>query len=187
MTTATTENTMSITTSNHQPGQTISGRWQLDPQRSSVEFRARKLWGLVPVTGHFDDYEGQLELSANPALELRIDAASLQTGLRKRDRHLRSADFFDAEHHPRVEFVSDSVGLHDDTLKVRGRLSARGRSIPLELEAQVRQVDGELEIEAATSAPHRDLGMTWSPLGMILPRSQLSVKGHLVPTADRAS
>jgi polyisoprenoid-binding protein YceI len=86
-----------------------------------------------------------------------------------------------------VRFVSDSVDLHDDTLKVRGRLSARGRSIPLELEAQVRRIDGELEIEAATTAPHRELGMTWSPLGMVPPRSELFVIGHLVPNTDRAT
>jgi polyisoprenoid-binding protein YceI len=178
---------MSITTSNHRSDQMLIGRWQLDSQRSSVEFRARKFWGLVTVKGHFDDYEGQLELGADPAVELTIDAASLQTGIRKRDEHLRSADFFDAEHHPRVRFVSESVDLHDDALKVRGRLFARDRSIPLELEAQVRQVDGELEIEAATTAPHRKLGMTWSPLGMIPPRSELFVKGHLVPNTDRAT
>jgi polyisoprenoid-binding protein YceI len=178
---------MSITTSNHRSGQTLSGTWQLDSQRSSVEFRARKLWGLVTVKGHFDSYEGQLKLGSNPALELTIDAASLQTGIRKRDRHLRSPDFFDAEDHPRVRFVSDSVDLRDDTLRVRGRLSARGRSIALELEAQVRRIDGELEIEAATTAPHRELGMTWSPLGMIPPRSELFVKGHLVPNTEGAT
>jgi polyisoprenoid-binding protein YceI len=74
---------VSITTSNHRSGQTITGRWQLDAQRSSVEFRAGKLWGLVTVRGHFGDYEGQLELSANAALELTIDAATVQTGIRK--------------------------------------------------------------------------------------------------------
>jgi polyisoprenoid-binding protein YceI len=173
---------MSITTSDHPSGRTLSGRWQLDIERSEVGFRSRKLWGLVPVKGHFEDYEGQLELTAQPAIELTIDAASVRTGLRKRDRHLRSPDFLDAENHPRVRFVSDSVELHDDALRVRGRLSARDRSIPLELEAQVRWIDGELEIEAATPAPHRELGMTWSPLGMISPRSELFVTAHLVPS-----
>jgi hypothetical protein len=77
-------------------------------------------------------------LSARPAIELTIDAASLQTGNRRRDRHLRSADFFDVENHPRVQFVSDSVDLQGETLKVRGRLAARGRSFPVVLDAQVR-------------------------------------------------
>jgi len=178
---------MSIADTDLQSSEAISGSWRLDPHRSSVEFRAGHVWGLATVTGHFDDYYGRLDLSANPAIELTIDAASLQTGNRKRDKHLRSADFFDAQNHPRVRFVSDSVDLHGDTLKVRGRLAARGRSIRLELDAQVRQVDGELEVDAATSARHRELGMTFSPLGMIPPDSELLIKAHLLPNADRAA
>ena len=65
--------------------------------------------------------------------------------------------------------------LQGDTLKVHGRLTARDRSIPVELDAEVHEAAGELEIEATTTAPHRDLGMTYSPLGMISPRSELIV------------
>ena len=172
------------TTANHRAGETLAGRWQLDPQRSSVEFRAQHFWGLMTVKGHFDDYEGKLDLSANPAIELTIDAASVQTGHAKRDRHLRSADFFDAENNPRVRFVSESIAPQGDGLKVRGRLFARDQSIPLELDAHVRQIDAGLEIEAATRAPHRELGMTWSPLGMIPPRSELLVNGYLMPNTE---
>ena len=172
---------MSVTNPTHRSDETISGRWQLDPQRSTAEFRVKLLWGLATVKGHFDDYHGRLDLSADPAIELTIDAASLQTGNVRRDRHLRSADFFDVENHPQVRFVSDSVDLQGDTLEVRGRLSVRGRSIPLELEVQPRQDDGGLEVEAVTIAPHRELGMTWNPLGMISPRSKLVVRARLVP------
>jgi hypothetical protein len=66
-------------------------------------------------------------------------------------------------------------------------LSARDRSIPVELDAHVREVGGELEIEAATTAPHRELGMTWSPLRMIRPRATLVVKAHLIPAPSRRS
>ncbi len=176
---------MSTTKSNHRSEHTISGSWQLDPRRSSVEFRARSIWGLAAVNGHFAEYQGRLDLGAAPAIELTIDAASLDTGNRKRDEHLRSADFFDVENHPRVRFVSDSVELHGNTLKVHGRLTARDRSIPVELDADLHETDGELEVEAVTIAPHRDLGMTYSPLGMIPPRSRLLVKARLV--ADTAS
>ena len=90
------------------------------------------------------------------------------------------------ENHPRTQFVSDSVDLRGETLRVRGRLSARGRSTPIGLDAQVRQVNGELKIEAATVVPHRELGMTFSPLGMISPHSQLFVKARLVPEPESA-
>ena len=172
------------TLANQHPADTLPGRWQLDPQRSSVEFRVEHTWGLGTVKGHFDQYDGRLDLSTDPAIELRIDAASVQTGNRRRDKHLRSPSFFDAESHPTVRFVSDSVVVRGDTLKVCGRLSARDRSIPLELDAHVRGVDGRLKIEAETRAQHRELGMTWSPLGIISPRSDLLVTGYLIPTTD---
>ncbi len=167
---------------NHRNGDTLAGRWQLDPRRSNVAFRTGHFWGLMKVKGHFDEFEGRLDLSAEPAIELKIDAASVQTGNRKRDEHLRSADFFDIENHGTVRFVSDSAVPQGDVLKVRGRLFARDQSIPLELDAKVRVLDGELAIEASISALHRELGMTWSPLGMISDRSELVVTGCLMPT-----
>ena len=66
------------------------GRWRIDPTRSSIEFRARTLWGLTNVRGRFERYEGTLDLQENPAIELTIDAASLCTKNSFRDRHLRS-------------------------------------------------------------------------------------------------
>jgi polyisoprenoid-binding protein YceI len=168
------------TLSEHGSGETLAGSWHLDPERSRVEFRVGNLWGLATVRGHFEDYHGRLDLSADPAVELTIGAASLETGNRRRDRHLRSADFFAADDHPQVRFASESVVERGDTLRVRGRLLARGRSVPLELDARVRRVDGELAIEAGTTTPHRELGMTWSPFGVISPRSEVRVEGHLV-------
>jgi polyisoprenoid-binding protein YceI len=111
-----------------------------------------------------------------------VAAAQAQT-----DQHLRSTEFFDAGNHPTVQFVSDSVVLQGDTLSVRGWLFARDQSIPLEFDARLCRVDGELEIEAAASAPHRELGMTWNPLGMIPPRSELHVTGYLVPATEQAA
>ncbi|MGZ4186581.1 MAG: YceI family protein [Solirubrobacteraceae bacterium] len=178
---------MSITNSEHRFNKTITGSWHLDPERSSVEFRVGNFWGLATVQGHFGDYRGQLDLGAAPAIELTIDAASLDTGNTKRDEHLRSADFFDADNHPRVQFRSQSVQLQGDTLKLSGQLSARDRSIPVELDAKVRDVGGELEIEATTAAPHRELGMTWSPLRMISSRTKVLVKAHLVPDPSLAA
>lgn len=83
--------------------------------------------------------------------------------------------------------MSDAVVEHADTLRLRGRLSAGGRTIPLELDAQIHRLDGELEIEAAATAPHRELGMTYTPLRMIAARSRLSVKARLTPLTRRSS
>jgi len=88
-----------------------TGDWRLDPARSSVEFHVRHFYSLMTVKGHFDRYQGTLDLGSEPAEQLSIDASSLDTKNAKRDEHLRSADFFDVEHHPQVRFISDSAAL----------------------------------------------------------------------------
>src|SRR5215218_5427766 len=156
------------------------GAWRLDPARSSVAFHVRHFYGLMTVKGEFADYEGTLNLGATPAVELTIQATTLDTKLAKRDEHLRSKDFFDIERHPQVRFISDRAELDGTTLRVHGQLHAAGRQIPLKLNATLREIDGELEIDAVTEADHRELGITWSPLGILRAPSKLIVHGRLV-------
>src|SRR4051795_7710258 len=92
------------------------GAWRLDPARSSVAFHVRHFYGLMTVKGEFADYDGTLDLRAEPAVELTLQAASLNTKMAKRDKHLRSGDFFDVEQHPQIRFRSDSATLDGDTL-----------------------------------------------------------------------
>ena len=168
------------TTSATPVSELATGIWRLDPARSSVEFHVRHFYGLLTVKGHFDRYEGTLGLGSEPAVQLTIDADSLESKNAQRDAHLRSADFFDVEHHPQVRFVSDSTVLDGDTLKVQRQLHAAGKHVPLELDATVRAVDGELEIEAVTQADQRKLDMTWSPMGILRAPSKLIVRGRLI-------
>jgi polyisoprenoid-binding protein YceI len=137
-------------------------------------------YGLSTVKGRFESYDGTLELGAHPAAQLTIDAASLDTRNARRDTHLRSAAFFDVERHPYVRFTSRSATADGDSLKVRGQLAAAGKEIPLELDATVRVVDGELEVEAVTYADQRRLGMTFSPLGTVRAPSKLIVRARLI-------
>jgi polyisoprenoid-binding protein YceI len=172
---------MSTDTLTHPPDTQSVPRehWRIDPTRSSVEFHAQTLWGLATVEGRFERYEGTLDLQQNPAIELTIDAASINTNLGFRDRHLRSADFFDVVNHPQVSFVSDSATQEGERLQVRGRLHAAGQSIPLALDARLR-VGDELVVDASTNADHRQLGMSHGLLGMIPTPSKLIVHGRLV-------
>jgi polyisoprenoid-binding protein YceI len=172
--------TIEQTTTTTSAARLADGAWALDPARSRVAFHVRHIYGQMTVRGEFSDYEGTLDLNGTPAAELTIQAASLDTKHGKRDKHLRSKDFFDVERHPQVRFVSDTAHLDGDTLRVRGQLHAAGRQVPLELDATVREVDGELEIEGVTEVDHRDLAMTWSPLGILRAPSKLIVRGRLV-------
>jgi polyisoprenoid-binding protein YceI len=162
-----------------------TGTWRLDPARSSVEFQVRHIYGLVTVKGRFDRYQGSLDLSARPAVELVIDADSLDTRVQKRDKHLRSDDFFDVVNHPQVRFSSDAVTLDGNALKARGRLHAAGKHIPLDVDATVTPVDDGFELEASALADQRELGML-SPLGIMRAPCKLIVRGRLVRAEDRS-
>jgi polyisoprenoid-binding protein YceI len=172
--------TTTQTTTTDPAAPVTAGAWRLDPARSSVAFHVPHFYGLMTVKGEFADHEGTLDLGATPAVELTIQATSLDTKLAKRDKHLRSKDFFDVERHPQVRFISDRAAFDGDTLRVHGQLHAAGRQIPLQLDATVSELDGELEIDAVTEADHRELGMTWSPLGILRAPSKLIVRGRLV-------
>ena len=132
-------------------------RWVIDPVHSSAEFRVPSFWGRVKVNGHFD----------------RID---------ERDEHLRSADFFDTERHPDVEFVSHQVSDADDgRLNVQGELLAAGDRVVLELRPTLRQADDQIEIDASATVDQRQLGMASSPLGIARTPTVLTVHAHLRP------
>ena len=111
---------------------------------------------------------------------MTIDAARLNTNNKMRDKHLRSDDFFDVANEPEVRFVSDRASLDGEKLSVSGRLYAAGKSIPLDVDAALRPVDGELEVGANTHADHLELGMSHGMLGMIRSPSELIVRGRLV-------
>lgn len=157
-------------------------RWVLDPTRSTVEFSVPTYWGRKIVDGRFTEFDGDYTIREDGrALELTIDADSLDTGNRLRDKHLRGADFFGAEEHPHVRFTAENmVDVKPGLLQVSGELEAAGKSIPVELEASVHDLGDELELEATTTVDQRRLGMTHSPLGMLGVGAALHVRARLV-------
>ena len=156
------------------------GAWELDPTRSTVSFAVPFWWGFGTVKGRFRQFAGRLELGARPAIELTIDAASVETGSEWRDHRLRSEDFFAVARDPYIRFLSRTVCVEDDRLAVAGELMARGSRIEVEIDASVTAVDGEYELEAETFVMHSGLGMTWNPAQITRPWSRLSVGGRLV-------
>jgi len=172
---------MSTTSPAQHTNQLAGTRWRLDPSGSTAEFRAPNGWGLASVKGRFDLVYGRLEVDddGRSYMELAGDAASLDTGNRRRDRHLQSGDFFDVEHHPALRFRSSRVIDHGDHLQVEGELEAAGQRTRLQVEVTVTHAGGGLDVDAAATVDRRQLGMTWSPLGVIGTEAALSVHAHL--------
>ena len=116
-------------------------------------------------------------------MELTIDAASVDTGNRKRDHHLRSNDFFAVAEHPRVRFTSTRVHhVGDGRLRVEGDLAAAGTVVPLEFDATVQRIGRELHVEATTTVDQEHLRMSSGLLGMVRRPASLHVKARLSPT-----
>ena len=162
--------------------QPTTTRWTVEPENSEVEFAVKSFWGLMTVHGHFDRFSGSYEVDADgaTAIELTIDADSLDTGHTTRDEHLRSDAFFDVSRHPQLRFTSTRVHhVTDGILHVAGRLEAAGKFVPLEFAATVEYVGDQLEIETTTIVDQRELGMSSGRLGMIRSPATLHVKARL--------
>ena len=146
--------------------------WTLDPDHTQVWFSVRHMM-FATVKGQFPGVSGELKLNdADPtetAVEVRIDAATIDTRNEQRDQHLRSADFFDVENHPHLTFVSRRVervgGLK---YRVTGDLTIRGttREVVLNAEETGRGKDpwGQEKIgfTAETRIDRKDFGLTWN-------------------------
>jgi polyisoprenoid-binding protein YceI len=141
----------------------------------------KHFWGLRTVTGRFTRFDGTYTDEVEGAtIELDIDATSIDTGNGQRDRHLRGEDFFNAEEHPHVRFMSKHVrDFGNGKLWVDGELEAAGIRVPVSFEATRRDVGDDLELEATTTVDQRLLGMTYSALGTLRAPSSLHVKARL--------
>lgn len=126
--------------------------WKLDPQRSEIRFRCRSLWGLFPVNGRFTEFTGDGRLGGGTAFgRLDIAAASLDTGIGKRDEHLRSEDFFAVERFPTISVVVTAMQLGSGGNELRSTLTVRGVAHPLPLPAAVTLLN-ENTVQITTQA-----------------------------------
>ena len=84
------------------------GTWLFDPPHTAIRFIAKHV-GMAHVHGRFTRFTGGIHITpdmGDSQVSVRIDAASITTGNRTRDNHLRSADFLDVEHYPYIDFTS---------------------------------------------------------------------------------
>jgi polyisoprenoid-binding protein YceI len=141
--------------------------WELDPAATQVAFSVRNL-SMANVDGHFRLTSGRVTLveedPSRSTVEAVIDATSVDTGEPKRDRHLRSADFLDVDHHPRITFHStriEQVGAGH--WKVAGALSILDATRPVVLDVQRGAVHGSrADAHASVTIDRRDFGMTYA-------------------------
>jgi polyisoprenoid-binding protein YceI len=149
----------------------VAGTWKIDPSHSEVSFTVRHLM-VSKVRGRFTDFEGTLVTGSDPAessVEATVQLASIDTANADRDAHVRSADFFDVENHPVLQYRSTSVRPEGDGFVVEGELSLHGvtKSVPLALEINGFQGntpfgDSRAGFSATAEIDRRDFGIVFN-------------------------
>jgi len=145
-----------------------TGTFAVDPSHSRVEFQVKHL-GISTVRGHFSDFEGVLELGDAPRAHGSVSVATVDTNEPKRDDHLRSPDFFDAEAHPRIEFESKAIeAAGEDRFRITGDLTLHGITRELVLDAEITGAGEDpwgyerVGLEVTGELNRGDYGMTFN-------------------------
>ncbi|WP_123024165.1 YceI family protein [Mycolicibacterium stellerae] len=148
-----------------------TGTWTVVADQSTIAVKSKSMWGVVPVKGRFTEFSGNGEITAPQTVSGRIDikAASLRTGIRKRDEHLHSADFFEAEKFPDISvLVTGADPIDADTIGLRAELTIKGTTKPLELKTKVTPVgDGGMRLTTQATVNRQDFEVDGNMMGMI--------------------
>ncbi|MEA2166442.1 MAG: hypothetical protein QOK37_4569 [Thermoanaerobaculia bacterium] len=144
----------------------------VDKPHSEATFQVRHM--MSKVSGKFDDFAGKIEIDrARPAassVEFTIKTASINTGNADRDKHLRSADFFDADKNPEITFKSTKIVATKtkNLYNVSGNLTMRGVTkqitVPVELTGFGKDPWGNERVgfSLTTKVNRKDYGINWN-------------------------
>ena len=142
----------------------LAGSWTLDANRSEVRLETRHTWGLRPLHGVFRQVtgDGTVTTTGDVSGVVTVAAGSVDTKNSIRDKHLRSADFFDVATHPDLTFAVDGVAPADGGVRVTGRLTIRGRTRPASFDATVSATGDEVRLDGKLQVNRADFGLTWN-------------------------
>lgn len=146
--------------------------WQIDNAHSHIGFKARHMM-ISTVRGSFEEFAGTIDFNEGSpeetAVEVTIDAASINTRQEERDTHLRSADFLHVEEYPEITFTGKHIELLDeDHAILTGDLTIRGETHEVELDvtyqgmAQSPWGAVSAGFSATTTLNRKDWGLVWN-------------------------
>ena len=151
----------------------VTTTWNIDPAHSSAEFKVKHMM-ISSVKGSFSGLSGVLtENTADATLssvEASVDVATVHTGDEKRDGHLKSADFFDAEKYPKLTFKSTSVTKKGGSeCAVAGDLTIHGVTKPATFAVDGPSAPGKdpygntrIGLSATAKINRKDFGLAWN-------------------------
>ena len=148
---------------------TAADNYKIDPAHTSVGFSVRHM-GVSNVKGHFDDFAGSVVLDNGSIQEATatIQVKSVNTGIEKRDNHLRTADFFEATKYPEISFKTKKVEKSGDETILIGDFTMRGVTkelrLPVTVSGPIKDPQGNTRIglEAKATVNRKDYGMKFN-------------------------
>ncbi len=146
--------------------------WNIDPAHSSAEFKVKHMM-ISNVKGSFSGLSGVLTEhavdSTLSSVEASVPVATVSTGDAQRDGHLKSADFFDAEKYPTLNFKSTKVELKAGAYEVTGDLTIHGVTKPVTFAVDGPSAPGKdpwgntrIGLSATTKINRKDFGLAWN-------------------------
>jgi len=146
-------------------------KYSIDKSHSEIGFEVSHMV-IADVQGEFQDYEVNFMFDpnnpSNSLVETRVKIASIDTDEQKRDDHLRSGDFFDAENHPEIVFTSKKIEKKGDAYIAHGDLSIRGVtkevSLPFEVKGPIKDPWGNnrIGVNGEMTINRHDYGVSWN-------------------------
>lgn len=146
----------------------LAGTWTLDTSHSEVGFVVRHAM-VTKVRGYFSDVFAQITVEdedyASAVVEGTVKTASLDTGNKDRDAHVRGEDFFDVENHPEMTFRSTAVNVDGERGTVTGDLTIKGVTKEVTFDVEVAGIAEDpfgatrLGFEASTRINRKDFGV----------------------------
>jgi polyisoprenoid-binding protein YceI len=149
----------------------FAATYQIDSEHTTVSFKIRHLFSNVQ--GDFKQFEGTIQYEPGKpdqaSVEAVIQAASIDTNVEQRDKHLRSADFFDVEKFPTITFKSTQLTESSpETGKLEGLLTIHGVEKPVTLDVQMHGAGKDpwgntrAGFTGTTKINRKDFGLTWN-------------------------
>ncbi len=146
--------------------------WTIDPSHTRVVFSARHMM-ISNVHGRFEAVNGVVEFDeqnpAQSALDVQIDAASINTGDAKRDGHLKSPDFLNADSFPKLTFKGTKMEvLGEDRGRITGDLTIRDVTRPVTMDVEFNGLakspwgTTSAGFTAKTKINRKDWGLNWN-------------------------
>jgi polyisoprenoid-binding protein YceI len=151
---------------------TTTSTWNIDPAHSSAEFKVKHMM-ISNVKGKFGGVTGVLNRveadHTKSSLQVSIDVSTVNTQDEKRDGHLKSVDFFDAEKFPAMTFKSAHIEKKGDGFAVTGDLTIHGvtKSVVLNVEdvsdpAKDPWGNTRIGLSATAKINRKDFGLGWN-------------------------